>query len=188
MWISDPANALAAAQLFVAAVTAAATFALWRVTRVLAKETEALAKLTSQPFVVCNLESSTVDATAFNLTLRNTGNATAFDIVLNVSPPLPQPDGLPSGKAEIARTVSMLPPGNALTLKIAMGHQIHDKIFTADISWARLPKSNSREGLEYTFSAMDGFQAGVITNGVHHVVEELRKLNQHIRKSHVLIQ
>lgn len=47
-WLAEAANALAAAQLFAALVTAAATFALWRVTRVLSVETKTLAAMTSR--------------------------------------------------------------------------------------------------------------------------------------------
>lgn len=72
-WFLHAANLLAFSQLIAAAVTAWATFALWRVTRVLAVETKTLAAMTSRPFVVCSLESSGASAVALNLTLRNTG-------------------------------------------------------------------------------------------------------------------
>lgn len=85
-WFAVADNALSFAQLVAAFVTALATFALWRVTRVLAVETKTLAAMTSRPFVVCSLESSGASAIALNLTLRNTGNATAFDVKLELSP------------------------------------------------------------------------------------------------------
>ena len=97
-WFSQGANALAFSQLVAAGVTAIATIALWRVTRVLAVETKVLAKMTSQPFVVSSFESSGADPTALNLTLRNTGNATAFDVKFRITPAPPKANGQPSKK------------------------------------------------------------------------------------------
>lgn len=85
-WFAEAENALSFAQLVAAFVTAIATFALWRVTYVLAVETKTLAAMTSRPFVVCGIESSLADTTALNLALRNTGNATAFDVKAKISP------------------------------------------------------------------------------------------------------
>ena len=45
-WFTNAANALVFAQLVAAFVTAIATIALWRVTRVLAVETKTLAAMT----------------------------------------------------------------------------------------------------------------------------------------------
>ena len=87
-WLIEGANLLAFAQLIAAFVTALATIALWRVTKLLANETSVLAEMTSRPFVVCALESSGASAIALNLVLRNTGNAAAFDIEVEISPPL----------------------------------------------------------------------------------------------------
>ena len=89
-WLSHAGNILALAQLVAAFVTAVATWALWRVTRVLAVETATLAKMTSRPFVVCMLESSGASSRALNLVLRNTGNATAFDVTLQLAPHFPK--------------------------------------------------------------------------------------------------
>ncbi|UXS45927.1 hypothetical protein [Agrobacterium tumefaciens] len=89
VWLTQPGNLLTLAQVLAALVTAFATWALWRVTKVLAVETSALAKMTSNPFVVCYLRSGHSNPKAMNLTLENTGNATAFDIQLRVTPALP---------------------------------------------------------------------------------------------------
>ena len=119
MWIENlvgsfavSANALALAQLVAAFVTAIATIALWRVTRVLVGETKTLAAMTLRPFVVCSAESSPVSAISFNLVLRNTGNATAFDVKLQLSPPLANPDGSPLADETMTKwEISLLPPG-----------------------------------------------------------------------------
>jgi hypothetical protein len=117
-WITVGENMLTIAQLAAAFITALATFALWRVTRVLAVETSELAKMTSRPFVICGIESSLADPTALNLVLRNTGNAAAFDIKTRVTPPLPQSNGtIGEGETETLVDVSYLPPGQVLSRK-----------------------------------------------------------------------
>jgi len=89
-WFAKPENALAFSQLAAAAVTAIATIALWRVTRVLAVETKTLAAMTSQPFVVGTIENAGVSAhTVLNFVLRNSGNATAFDVRAKITPAIP---------------------------------------------------------------------------------------------------
>lgn len=182
-WLSGAANALAVAQLAAAGVTALATIALWRVTRVLAVETAVLAKMTSRPFVVCGLESSGASAIALNLILRNTGNATAFDVNLELSPALPKPDGSPPEDETLStRDVSFLPPGQALTIQGVMGPEVHDKAFAATVSWASLPGASVRETLSYTFKPKDGFRGGWNTKGSHHIAEELEKLRKELGK------
>jgi len=152
-------------------------------TGVLAKKTAVLAKMTSQPFVICSLDSSEVDATALNLTLRNTGNGAAFDVKLELSPSLPEPNGNPATDEKFTRNVSLLPPENALTLRVVMGRDVHDKNFTATISWASRPGAKNRETLSYTFSPYDGFQAGVSTKGLHHIAKELEKIRRNLTKN-----
>lgn len=178
-------NSLILAQVLAALVTAAATYALWRATRVLAVETTTLAKMTSQPFVVCWLESSGVSAIALNLTLRNTGNATAFDIKLRLTPALPEkPDGTTAeGETETTFDTSLLPPGQSLSIQGVMGPSVHHIVFTAQISWSARPGVTEREAIEYSFEPKDGFRGGFNTKGVHHVAEELEKIRKQLPKA-----
>lgn len=181
-WFADAANALAFAQLVAAFVTAVATFALWRVTRVLAVETKTLAAMTSRPFVVCSLESSGASAIALNLTLRNTGNATAFDVKFSLSPALPKPNGeKPEDDTKTENEISLLPPGQALHLQGVMGPEVCDKKFAVTLSWSQLPGAKKRETLEYSFEPKDGFRGGWNTKGVHEVAQELEKMRNEMR-------
>lgn len=178
-WLAS--NALTLAQVFAALVTAAATYALWRATRVLAVETTVLAKMTAQPFVVCWLESSGASAVALNLTLRNTGNATAFDIKLKLSPALPKANGGASDNPdEMSFETSLLPPGQLLSIQGVMGRDVHDKVFSTHISWASKPESGERETLSYCFEPKDGFRGGWNTKGVHEIAEELEKIRKQL--------
>lgn len=181
-WFTDAANFLTFAQLIAAFVTAVATITLWRVTKVLAVETQTLAKMTSRPFVVCSLESSGASAVALNLTLRNTGTATAFDVRLELSPGLKGPSGTPSEKPNTRWDVSLLPPGQALNIRGVMGPDVNGEVFDASISWASMPGAGARETVSYRFSATDGFDAGWTTKGSHHIAGELEKLRKQLEK------
>ena len=183
-WFSNGDNALSAAQIAVALVTALATIALWRVTSVLAKETSALADMTSQPFVVCALESSGASSVAMNLTLRNTGNATAFNIELKVLPALPEPDGSKLNDAIVTKhEISLLPPGVALPIQPVMARDTHDTIFEIELSWAGIPNTSKRETISYKIEAKDGYQGGWNTKSTHHIAEELEKIRKQLQES-----
>lgn len=182
-WFTDGENLLAAAQVVAALVTALATLALWRVTRVLAVETSALAKMTSRPFVVGALESSGANPKALNLTLRNTGNATAFDIKLEMSPPLPKPNGdKPKGETFTRHEISLLPPEQALHIQGVTGPDVYDEVFAVTLSWAGMPGASDRETLSYKIKFKDGFRGGWGTKGLHHIAEELEKLRKQMPK------
>lgn len=184
VWFTNAENALSFAQLVAAFVTAIATFALWRVTRVLAVETKTLAAMTSRPFVVCSLESSEASAVALNLTLRNTGNATAFDVKLQLTPALENPDGSPpDDQASTSWEISLLPPSQALTTQGVMGPKVSGKVFSATVSWAALPGASIRESLSYSFEPKDGFRGGWNSKGLHHIAEELEKLRRNVDKN-----
>ena len=183
-WFFSPNNALAFAQLITAAVTAIATIALWRVTRVLAVETAVLAKMTSRPFVVCALESSASTPTAMNLILRNTGNATAFDIILQLSPGLQKfNQSATEIEAVSIRKLSLLAPGQSMQIQGVLSTEVYDKKFDAEVSWANLPGALMRENVSYSFEPKDGFRGGWGVKGIHHVAEELKKIREQLNKN-----
>lgn len=179
-WFSE--NFLVLAQVFSAFVTALATIALWRVTRILAVETKTLAKMTAQPFVVSWLESSGASPVALNFTIRNTGNAAAFDIETILTPGLPEKPNIDGSPLDLTpQTVfntSVLPPGQMQSIIGAMGPQVADTIFSVRVSWAAYPKSQKREAIEYSFQTADGFRGGFETKGLHQIAEELKKIRE----------
>jgi len=182
-WIRVGENILTVAQLAAAFITALATLALWRVTRVLAVETSELAKMTSRPFVVCGIESSLADPTALNLVVRNTGNAAAFDIKAKITPPLPQANGTTGeDQTETLVDVSYLPPGRVLSRQGVMTRDVYDIKFNVEISWASYPSSLDRETLIYIFEGRDGFNGGFIEKGMHEIANELEKIRKLLPK------
>jgi hypothetical protein len=178
-WFAEAENALSFAQLVAAFVTALATFALWRVTRVLAVETKTLAAMTSRPFVVCGIESSLADAQALNLVLRNTGNATAFDVIAKITPPLPKQNGRSAEDAtETMLDVSFLPPSLVLPRKGFMSREIQETTFNVEVSWSLMPGATKRETLSYTMEPQDGFRGGWTEKGLHQIAQELEKVRK----------
>lgn len=179
LWIGD--NFVTLAQVLASGVTAVATYALWRATRVLAVETTILAKMTAQPFVVCWLRSSSADATTMNLTLRNTGNATAFDVKLRVLPALPEPNAASKAASDASTfDASLLPPGESLSVWPVLSNEIHGTEYSAEVSWSGSPGAVDRQELRYRFSSKDGFHAGWTVKGTHQIAQELEKLRKGI--------
>lgn len=91
---------------FAAVVTAVATFFLWKVTRT-------LADASLQPHVVATLEPNLWSTRHFDLKINNTGNATAYDIVVSFDPPLNNGEGRENKKVPLEH-VSVLRPGQGL--------------------------------------------------------------------------
>ena len=175
---------LAGAQVLAAFVTALATLALWRVTKVLARETSTLARMTSQPFVVCSLESSIANPRALDLVIRNTGNATAFDIEFRVSPALPNPDGSePEDASGADYKVSLLLPEQRLPIHGVLVHNVSNNSYTASGSWAKRPASPDRESIAYQFRPEDGFQGSWRTKGLHQIGNELERIRERMEKT-----
>ena len=74
-------------------VTAVATLFLWRVTKLLAVETKRMAEASAQPHVVATLDPNRWSMRHFDLKVDNTGNATAYDIKVDFTPPLINGEG-----------------------------------------------------------------------------------------------
>lgn len=139
--------------------------------------------MTAQPFIVCALESSQAAATALDLVIRNTGNATAFDVRLELTPALPHYDGdEDEGVEHSVIVVSLIPPGNALPRRGVLSPDVYDKVYNVNISWATSPGGKARETLSYKLGAEDGFRGGWGAKGIHHVAQELEKIRNQIAK------
>ncbi|MGR3821007.1 MAG: hypothetical protein ACU0A5_00370 [Salipiger marinus] len=183
-WFANSENALAFSQLAAAAVTAIATIALWRVTRVLAVETKTLAAMTSQPFVVGTIENAGVSAhTVLNFVLRNSGNATAFDVRAKITPAIPNVAGSsePEPIEEIYE-LTLLPPGQALPLKGVVLQAIYDKKFEITISWSRRPGEKTETVMKYFINGKDLPNEDWNIKGLHNIAEELEKMRKLLPK------
>jgi hypothetical protein len=153
----DAATVSTIAAAIGAAVTAVATIALWRVTATLAKETTRMADATGQPQIVATLRPNRWTVKYADLTITNSGNASAFAIRMEFDPPLqvddedPQPDqrGMPF------RQVSILRPGESLSSDVGRSFPLLEKSYRVTTSWLRHPQALKRESLSYTLSLAD---------------------------------
>jgi len=130
------------ASMIGALVTAGATIMLWRVTNVLAAETRRLAAATSQPQVVVTIEPNPWSMIHADLVVANTGNATAFEIVIAFDPPLNLDHEGTSGPTEPPfRQISALRPSQSLTSWVGKMYSMLESRHTVSVSWKRSPTS-----------------------------------------------
>lgn len=172
-------NLIAIAQLLAAAVTAAATYALWRATKVLADETKTLSAMTSKPFVIFSFRSSQAAPTALDAIVSNTGNATAFNVRVTIDPTLPNANGSrPNDVTETVFNIALLPPGEILPRQGIMARDASEDTFRVKITWSSSPTSEHTESIQYDVSVHDGFKAGWSAKGMHQVADELEKIRR----------
>lgn len=136
-------------------VTAIATFFLWRVTKLLAIETERMAKATAQPHIVATLDPNRWSMRHFDINVSNTGNATAYDIHISFDPPLENGEAR-TGVQEIPlRKISVLKPGQGMSSYLCEFNLLQEKRFTVTISWKQLAGAPAREENTYDFDMAD---------------------------------
>lgn len=135
--------------------TAVATFFLWRVTLVLARETARMAEASAQPHVVVTLSPNRWSSRHFDLLIDNTGNATAYDVRVSFNPPLQNGEARSVNAKIPFETVSVLKPGVGLRSYLSDYAPLKGKVFEVDISWLRSHSETKREGNSYTLSMSD---------------------------------
>ena len=121
-------------------VTALATFALWRATRVLAVETRRMAEATAQPQIVVTIESNQWSFMHADLHVKNTGNSTAFDIAIAIDPQLLIDHESAGETADTPfQAISVLKPGQELTSWIGKMFSYLDQSYDVSITYSRSP-------------------------------------------------
>jgi hypothetical protein len=181
-WLFEATNAFTIAQLLAMIVTAFATIALWRVTKVLAVETKTLAAMTSHPFVVGAFEPSAAKSGAFDVVLRNTGNSAAFDIKVAFTPALPNIPQQVEESDETSFEVSILNPGQRLPLCGVMYRDAPETNFKISVSWSSKPSSKEREQINYETHISTAIFLGWNVNGTHEIANELKIIREHLLK------
>lgn len=136
-------------------VTAIATFFLWRVTKLLAIETKRMAEASSQPHVVAVLSPNHWSVRHFDLNVENTGNAAAYDIRLNFTPPLENGQDRTHKTSVPLQEISILKPGSSIHSFLTDYESIQGLSFDVEISWRNAGKDNIREINSYTLRMSD---------------------------------
>lgn len=118
-------------------VTAVATLFLWRVTKLLAVETKRMAEASAQPHVVATLDPNRWSMRHFDLKVDNTGNATAYDIKVDFTPPLINGEGRAGGMAVPFENISLLKPGQGVSSYLAEYPLVRKQVYSVRVSWRR---------------------------------------------------
>lgn len=141
--------------LFGTIATALATFALWRVTRVLAAETKRMADASAQPQVVAAIVPNRWSTIHLDIVVENTGNATAFDIDVVFDPPLENGEAR-GGEREVPfQRISVLKPGQSLNSYLSDVGNYLDRNFTVTVTWKLHPEHDHRQSLSYRLNMED---------------------------------
>ena len=136
-------------------VTAVATFFLWRVTSVLAVETKRMAIATSQTHVVATLEPNRWSLRHLDLNVNNTGNAPAYDITVEFTPPLQNGEARSVEGAVPFGNISVLRPGQGVASYLSDYEGVKDAVYRVRVSWRRFASDPVREENAYTLNMAD---------------------------------
>lgn len=146
---------LSAGGMLATVVTAIATIFLWRVTKLLARETTRMVDASDQPHVVATLNPNRWSLRHFDLMVDNTGNATAYDIQILFNPPLENGEARKDDAIIPFKNVSVLKPGQGLQSYLADINILRGKAYQVSVSWRRGGKSIIRETNTYTLDMAD---------------------------------
>lgn len=135
-------------------VTAIATIFLWKVTQVLARETQRMVDATSQPHIVATLDPNRWSMRHFDLNVQNTGTGTAYDITINFDPPLRNGEGRKE-KDNPLQKISVLKPGQGMNSYLSDYASLDSKSYNVTVSWLRRANAVVREENSYTLNMND---------------------------------
>lgn len=170
-------SALAIASVLGAFVTAIATIFLWRVTKILAIETQRMADAQSQPQIVATIEPNQWSMMHADLHIANTGNATAFDVEVMFDPPLVVDHEQKGETPEIPfEQISVLKPGQQLSSWVGRMYPLLDVAYRISISWRRSP-SGIKDSYHYILNMADYKHVSRLGSGDPQV-----KLAEHLKK------
>jgi hypothetical protein len=139
-----------------------------------------MADAAARPQVVANIIPNQWSTRHLDITVQNTGNATAFDIEVHFNPPLTNGEARDSETRVPFQRVSILKPGQALASYLSDVGEYLKKSFRVTITWKVEPQSASRQSLVYDLNMAD-FQ-GVSYLGSRdplvQVADQLKKLRE----------
>ncbi len=174
-----------------ALVTAVATVALWKATRVLAVETRRMVEASESPQIVALIAANQWAINHADLIVENTGNAAAFDIEITFDPPLSVDPDLKDPNMIPLQNISVLKPSQSLRSYLSEFSQHIDKSYTIISSWSRRPGDANRESLSYIqniseFSAISYLGESdpmiQIASQIKHIREDWRSVASGSRK------
>jgi hypothetical protein len=165
-------------------VTGLATIALWRATKQLVTATNEMAARSAQASIVATLEPNQWSMRHFDLKVTNTGNATAYGIMIAFDPPLQNGDAR-AGFDIPLQSVSVLRPSQTIGSYLTGFANLKGQKFQVKTTWKRTPTSSEVETLSYDFDMgnyehMSGLGTGdpqvQIADQLKHIREDWRSV------------
>jgi hypothetical protein len=159
--------------------TALATAALFYVTLILARETKNLANATERPLVTANIVLSSQANGFLELEIINSGNSTAFDVEISISPRLTSL-GEPF---EPFRNVPIINPSTRLSVFLVDSRNLIDEKFKIEVSWKKSLNSNERQTLEFyiDLSIYKAIPYNAMINPVVKIANEISEIRKEVK-------
>ena len=141
-----------------------------------------MADATGQPQIVATLRPNRWTIMYADLTISNSGNASAFSVRMEFDPPLMTNDeSSPSSELVVPfQEISILRPGESLSSDIGLSFPLLEKSYWVTTSWFRHPKATERESLSYTLTMADS--KGIVVLGVADPLVQIAEEVKHIRE------
>ncbi len=169
-------------------VTAVATVVLVVVTAVLAIYTKQLAKISSRPQIVVSIKPNKWSSKHLDYSVANVGNATAFDIKIEFSPPLMVLRGASAEGVLPFQNMSILKPDAILETFLGDYKNYANGKWQVRITWSDKPKSKRRTELSYQINLDHLKNSGNLGDGngdpLVALYREFKKFNSDVK--HIL--
>lgn len=174
----DQATITSYGSLLSAVVTAVATIFLWRVTKTLAIETRRMVEAGSQPHVVATIEPSRWSMRHSEITVANTGNATAYNIRIVFNPNIKIDNEDMKNREVPLQDISVLKPGQEMSSYLSEFGPIMEVKFEVEISWLRSPVDTARDINRYSLdmSTLKGTVRLGSADPLVQIAEDIRKI------------
>jgi hypothetical protein len=159
-------------------VTASATVALAFLTLALVWATLKMVRAGSQPHVIANIESNQWSLRHMDVVIANTGNAPAYDVVVDIDPKIPLSDSKGDVPFPFSK-ISIIRPGQSLVSFATDWKKIKGELYTFQIAWSRRP-GGRKEKLSYSLDMnnLEGISHLGRENPMIQVAEQIKHLRE----------
>lgn len=165
-------------------VTAFATIGLLVATIVLAKLTLLLARASSDPQIVVNIEPARWSNIHLEYKVANIGTGCAYDVTIEFDPPLQAFRDEAKTKDLPFNDVTMIRPGAEMVSFMGSWKDYFEDEFKVTVSWSRKPNGKKRQTTSYRLNLKHLHSASTLGNGngdpLVAIAQDLRKLREGI--------
>ena len=139
---------LGISQVAASLLTGLATIALVFVTVVLARATKRMARASSQPLITATIEPNVWSMLHCDIVVENSGNAPAYDVVINIAPEPRQSKHRVEGQLPL-QNISVIRPGQKMKSFLTDANLVLDNVYKIDVCWKRNPNGRVLERIAY---------------------------------------